>query len=158
MILSYSAVLSPQLIHFSSLLTRVFHACFTGEQCEGLLAFGFYARAVWQWRQKVRKHLTNTYTHSVKMFYMHRYTQPLICLSLSQVGGGSGHNPWYVCYRVGWVLLRSVHVQLQPRSPVYPLHLHCWQLFPVGFNDDWYMYKQTEANINQEWNSTIDKK
>lgn len=39
----------------------------------------------------------------------------------SEVGNCVGGDPRYVCHRAGWFLLRSVHVQLQPRSPVYPL-------------------------------------
>lgn len=106
----------------------VFWMCLTGKQCEGLLTFGFYPRAVWQWRQKVRKQMKTARAYNVRHFWVHKHTQHLICLCLSQIGGGIGCNPRYVCHRAGWILLRSVHVQLQPRSSVYPLLLLWWPL------------------------------
>lgn len=42
-------------------------------------------------------------------------------VSSPEVGSWVGGDHRYVCHRVGWFLLRSVHVQLQPRSPMYPL-------------------------------------
>lgn len=39
----------------------------------------------------------------------------------SKVGNCVGDDHRYVCHRIGWFLHRSVHVQLQPRTPVYPL-------------------------------------
>lgn len=39
----------------------------------------------------------------------------------SEVGNRVGGDHGHVCHRVGWFLLRSVYVQLQPRSPLYPL-------------------------------------
>lgn len=79
-----------------------------------------------------------------------------ICLSLLQVGGGVGSDPRPVCHRAGWVLLRSVHVQQQPRSPVYPFALcpsmvvihRRWQhvLFPFLFLFGLHYYKSSNYN------------
>lgn len=91
----------------------------TGKQREGLLAVGFHSRAIWLRRQKVRKHSTYK-THTQWEKHISHTTR----VALFQVGGGTGDHPRTVCCRVGWVLLRSVHVQLQPRSPMYPSQWH----------------------------------
>lgn len=56
------------------------------------------------------------------MQWQKQATVPHVTLVFSsEVGNRVGGDHRYVCHRVGWFLLRSVHVQLQPRSPVYPL-------------------------------------
>lgn len=42
----------------------------------------------------------------------------------SKVGNCAGGHHRDVCHRTGWFLHGGVHVQLQPRSPVYPLLIY----------------------------------
>lgn len=45
----------------------------------------------------------------------------------SKVGNCIGDDHRFVCHRIGWFLHRSVHVQLQPRTPVYPLFIYLFK-------------------------------
>lgn len=67
----------------------------------------------------------------------------------SEVGNCVGGDHRYVRHRADWFLHRSVHVQLQPRSTVYPLKVHYYLYFNYYKSSTISLPLVTQCNSNK---------